>query len=102
MLPLLFIEPIAEIASSMVSTGFPLISCNKSPLRKPKRPAILPVSKTIKPLDENGNPYSPSWYTLNFRTQYQLAEDTTVTATLPHNNSTFSGGFDTDYLILQF
>lgn len=36
----------------------------------------------IYALDENGNPYSPSWYTLNFRTQYQLAEDTTVTATL--------------------
>jgi len=36
----------------------------------------------IYALDENGNPYSPSWYTLNFRTQYQLAEDTIVTATL--------------------
>ena len=36
----------------------------------------------IYALDENGNPYSPSWYTLNLRTQYQLAEDTTVTATL--------------------
>ena len=36
----------------------------------------------IYALDVNGNPYSPSWYTLNLRTQYQLAEDTTVTATL--------------------
>ena len=36
----------------------------------------------IYALDENGNPYSPSWYTLNLRTQYQLGEDTTVTATL--------------------
>jgi len=36
----------------------------------------------IYALDENGNPYSPSWYTLNLRTQYQLAEDTIVTATL--------------------
>lgn len=36
----------------------------------------------IYALDENGNPYSPSWYTFNLRTQYQLREDTTVTATL--------------------
>ncbi len=36
----------------------------------------------IYALDENGNPYSPSWYTLNLRTQYQIAEDTIVTATL--------------------
>jgi hemoglobin/transferrin/lactoferrin receptor protein len=24
--------------------------------------------------DENGNPYSPSWYTLNFRATYQLSQ----------------------------
>lgn len=32
--------------------------------------------------DANGNPYAPSWYTLNLRTQYQLSEDTTITAIL--------------------
>ncbi len=25
--------------------------------------------------DENGNPYSPSWYTLNLRTQYQITDN---------------------------
>jgi len=29
-------------------------------------------------------------------------EATTVTATLPHSNNTYSQGYDTDYLILQF
>lgn len=33
----------------------------------------------IYALDENGNPYSPSWYTLNFRTQYQMTTSTTLT-----------------------
>lgn len=33
-------------------------------------------------LDSNGNPYSPSWYTLNFRTQYQLNNSTSITASL--------------------
>lgn len=32
--------------------------------------------------DMNGNPYSPSWYTLNFRSQYQISHSTTITATL--------------------
>ncbi len=32
--------------------------------------------------DANGNPYSPSWYTLNFRTQYQISDSTTITAGL--------------------
>ena len=32
--------------------------------------------------DDNGNPYSPSWYTLNFRSQYQLSEALLVIATL--------------------
>ncbi|CAH8282959.1 hemoglobin/transferrin/lactoferrin receptor protein [Mariniflexile fucanivorans] len=32
--------------------------------------------------DANGNPYSPSWYTLNFRGQYQISESTTITASL--------------------
>ncbi|WP_308991566.1 TonB-dependent receptor [Mariniflexile litorale] len=32
--------------------------------------------------DINGNPYSPSWYTLNFRSQYQVSESTTITASL--------------------
>lgn len=36
----------------------------------------------IYALDSDGNPYAPSWYTLNFRAQYQLAASTTVTASL--------------------
>jgi len=36
----------------------------------------------IYALDANGNPYSPSWYTLNLRTQYQLTEDATIIAAL--------------------
>ena len=32
--------------------------------------------------DANGNPYSPSWYTLNFRTQYQISDSTSITASL--------------------
>ena len=36
----------------------------------------------IYALDINGNPYSPSWYTLNFRTQYQLNKATQITASL--------------------
>ena len=33
-------------------------------------------------LDENGNPYSPSWYTLNFGAQYQITKALQVNATL--------------------
>lgn len=33
-------------------------------------------------LDENGNPYSPSWYTLNLRSHYQLNEAISIVATL--------------------
>lgn len=36
----------------------------------------------IYALDENGNPYSPSWYTINFRSQYQINSSTTLTASL--------------------
>lgn len=36
----------------------------------------------IYALDINGNPYSPSWYTLNFRTQYKISESTLITASL--------------------
>ena len=32
--------------------------------------------------DKNGDPYSPSWYTLNFRSQVQLNPKTTITASL--------------------
>ena len=32
--------------------------------------------------DEYGNPYSPSWYTLNFGSQYQLTESFQINATL--------------------
>ncbi|WP_313791197.1 TonB-dependent receptor plug domain-containing protein [Lacinutrix neustonica] len=33
-------------------------------------------------LDQNGNPYSPSWYTLNIRSQYQINKATTLTASI--------------------
>lgn len=32
--------------------------------------------------DNNGNPYSPSWYTLNLRTQYKATDDLSITASL--------------------
>ena len=32
--------------------------------------------------DSNGNPYSPSWYTFNLRTQYQISDSTSFTASL--------------------
>jgi hemoglobin/transferrin/lactoferrin receptor protein len=42
----------------------------------------LPVSEQGKDylyaLDEDGNPYSPSWYTLNFKAMYQFAEHFSV------------------------
>ena len=33
-------------------------------------------------LDENGNPYSPSWYTLNFGAQYQITKALQINVTL--------------------
>lgn len=36
----------------------------------------------IYALDENGNPYSPAWYTLNLRTQYQISEQASIIASL--------------------
>ena len=33
-------------------------------------------------LDANGNPYSPSWYTLNLRTKYRYSKAVTITASL--------------------
>ncbi|MEM7085662.1 MAG: TonB-dependent receptor [Bacteroidota bacterium] len=33
-------------------------------------------------LDENGNPFSPSWHTLNIASQYQITDDLQLTATL--------------------
>ncbi|MCK7589697.1 TonB-dependent receptor [Subsaxibacter sp. CAU 1640] len=36
----------------------------------------------IYALDGNGNPYSPSWYTLNLRTQYKVSSAATVAASL--------------------
>jgi len=36
----------------------------------------------IYALDANGNPYSPSWYTLNLRSKYSISESITLTATL--------------------
>lgn len=36
----------------------------------------------IYALDANGKPYSPSWYTFNFRAQCQISNSTTLTASL--------------------
>jgi len=36
----------------------------------------------IYALDADGNPYAPSWYTLNLRTQYQYNDNLTLTASL--------------------
>ncbi|GAA3558578.1 TonB-dependent receptor plug domain-containing protein [Snuella lapsa] len=36
----------------------------------------------IYALDENGNPYAPSWYTFNARVQYQISNSTTITASM--------------------
>lgn len=40
------------------------------------------VKDYIYASDENGNPFSPSWYTLNLRTQYNVNTSTTITAAL--------------------
>jgi hemoglobin/transferrin/lactoferrin receptor protein len=46
----------------------------------------LAPSERSKPFiyakDDNGNPYSPSWYTLNFRSSYQLNQYVLITASL--------------------
>jgi hemoglobin/transferrin/lactoferrin receptor protein len=46
----------------------------------------LPIEEQGKPAlyakDENGNPYAPSWYTLNFRMGYQVTSHLYVTAAL--------------------
>lgn len=36
----------------------------------------------IYAIDQNGNPYSPAWYTLNFKGMYQFTENLTVSAGL--------------------
>jgi hemoglobin/transferrin/lactoferrin receptor protein len=36
----------------------------------------------IYALDSNGNPYAPSWYTFNVRTQYNITEAATISASL--------------------
>ena len=33
-------------------------------------------------LDENGNPFSPSWYTINFRAQYKINNSISITTSL--------------------
>jgi len=47
-------------------------------------------------LDENGNPYSPSWYTLNFGAQYQITEALQVNSTIENISNqryrTYSSG----------
>ena len=46
----------------------------------------LAPSEAEKPwlyaLDSNGDPYSPSWYSLNFTTQYQINKQWTATVNL--------------------
>ncbi|MCL6267425.1 TonB-dependent receptor [Flagellimonas myxillae] len=45
--------------------------------------ALTERSKSyIYAVDENGNPYSPSWYTLNFRSQYQISNALKATLSL--------------------
>ena len=45
--------------------------------------AASEISKDyIYELDANGNPYSPSWYTLNVRSQYELSDSFKLTASL--------------------
>lgn len=62
----------------------------------------------IYALDENGNPYSPSWYTLNLRTQYKITEAATVVASLENitdqRYKTYSSGIASPgrNLILSF
>jgi hemoglobin/transferrin/lactoferrin receptor protein len=42
--------------------------------------AISEINKSyIYAKDKNGNPYSPSWYTLNLRSQYQIADPLKLT-----------------------
>ncbi|WP_147677718.1 TonB-dependent receptor plug domain-containing protein [Algibacter pacificus] len=36
----------------------------------------------IYALDQDGNPYSPAWYTLNFRMQYQIHKFTSISASV--------------------
>jgi hemoglobin/transferrin/lactoferrin receptor protein len=62
----------------------------------------------IYALDENGNPYSPSWYTLNLRTKYKITEAATVVASLENitdqRYKTYSSGIASPgrNLILSF
>lgn len=46
----------------------------------------LAASEVEKPYlyakDKNGNPYAPSWHTLNFRSQYQINKEISIIATL--------------------
>jgi hemoglobin/transferrin/lactoferrin receptor protein len=41
-----------------------------------------PSKAYLYAMDENGNPYAPSWYTLNLRTQYAFSGHFTLTASL--------------------
>jgi hemoglobin/transferrin/lactoferrin receptor protein len=45
-------------------------------------PAEEQAKTEIYAVDENGNPYSPSWATLNFKANYQLSETFTIGAGL--------------------
>ena len=41
------------------------------------------IEKTyIYAKDKNGNPYAPSWHTLNFRSQYQINKEASIIATI--------------------
>ncbi|WP_027420615.1 TonB-dependent receptor plug domain-containing protein [Crocinitomix catalasitica] len=46
----------------------------------------LPITEQAKPeiyaIDDNGNPYSPEWYTVNFKAMYQISDHFTVNAGL--------------------
>lgn len=51
------------------------VSFNKMPEEEKSKPEIYAI-------DNNGNPYSPSWYTINFKCQYQLNNQFNISAGL--------------------
>lgn len=60
----------------------------------------------IYAIDSNGNPYSPSWYTLNLRTQYKFSKYLLLSATVENitdkRYKTYSSGMVASGLNLMF
>jgi hemoglobin/transferrin/lactoferrin receptor protein len=57
---------------AMYSAGLDFDELNEEEKLKP----------AIYAIDENGNPYSPSWYTLNLKTMFKLTDNFSVSAGL--------------------